>query len=463
MRKFPALALAALVALPALAAQAQQPFPQCGAVSLIFMNPDLRPRDDGYVHASGTFFIQFQAIGDRAAEVAKIGFSFGKPLPDALATCEPPAPLPPLTGVYIPQYRSDATPEDGFFVPINTTLVPDDIYGAALDAYTADGAVLAHLYTQAVVENGANCFPTADRCADHTAPWPIVLPGDGAQTNPVGGITIEFAEGVSDVLVRINGEQVVPEPWTPPARDDDAQPDNDDADCSALQGITDQTPLGNNYVCHRTIWGSGFHLAREAKAGDVIEVRALDQAGNEATKVLTIGGATQGGAIALQEPELQMTVDAVEQEVEAGQAAQWRLKLINVGQGDAEARMTVQAPDNVSVEWDAPTVTVAAGQEQVVVLKATPARDVKPGSYSVVAKATYKSGTDDKEQQLPLKLGVREYRPVPESPLRQTRVNTTDNEPPPENARATPGLEPAFAAGAVAAVALLVARRARRD
>jgi hypothetical protein len=450
--------LVALVAAPFVAAQAPQPFPQCGSVTLIFMNPDLRPRDDGFVHASGTFFIQFQAIGDTAADVAKIAFSFGKPLPDEVAQCEG-GPTGPFTGLYAQNYRSDSSAADGFFVPVNTTLVPDGEYGAALDAFDASGALMGHLYTKAIVENGANCFPRAEDCDDHTAPWPMILPGDGEQTNEGGGITIEFAEFVSDVLVRVNGEQVVPDAWAVPPRDDDAQPDNDAEDCAGLQDTTDQLPLGNNYLCHRVVWGSGFRIARATEAGDVIEVRAIDLAGNEATKVVNVGGVTQGGGIALQTPELTLTSDVTDQEAQVTSPAEFNLKLVNVGKGDAEARMTLQAPGNLTIEWGSPTVTVPAGGEQVVSLKATPTKELKPGEYTLLAKATYKSGTDDVTKQLALHLRVSESRQVPDSPLRQTRVNQSELPPEDAPAKGTPGLEPLAMVGALALVAVVERRR----
>lgn len=453
MRLTALAATAALLAAATPFALAQQEeFGHCGDISLVFMNPDLRPRDDGYVHASGTFFIQFQAIGPNAASVSGIRFSFGKPLPDGAATCD--APGEPLVIAGVPGYRSDATPEDGFYVPINTTLVPDGEYGASVIAYDASGGYLAAFYTKAIVENGPNC--RNDRvCEDNTQPWPIILPGDGVQVHPDGGITVEFGEAVADVTVKINGEQVIPRLWTPPARDNDVTPNNDAEEC----GPRAQLP-GN--LCSRIVWGSGFHVAREPADGDVIEVRAIDGSGNEATKVVTVGGATQGGAIELVEPELTMTAETTEIEVEAGQSAEYRVKLVNVGSGQAEARMTLQGPEGVATEWSSPSVTVPSGGEEVLTLKATPSQDVRPGGYTLVAKATYKSGTADQEKQLALALKVTEYRPVPESPLRRQRAElnqTAVDEAAADGPQRTPGMEPLLAIGALALLA--VARRRR--
>src|SRR6266851_5227575 len=67
-------------ALPALLGpqteQTQPPagFKRCGDPNLVlvFLNPDLKPDPkDQLIHASGTFFIQFQARGDDALKVEK--------------------------------------------------------------------------------------------------------------------------------------------------------------------------------------------------------------------------------------------------------------------------------------------------------------------------------------------------------------------------------------------------------
>jgi hypothetical protein len=453
MKRILTFAAVALMALPALPAGAQEGFGACGNITLIFMNQDLRPRDDGFVHVSGTFFIQFQAIGADASRVAKVAFSFGKPFPDGVAACD--TPVEPATGAYVRNYRSDADAADGFFVPINTTLVPDDTYGAAITAFDASGAYLAQFYTKAIVENGPNCFPQRTRCEDHVLPWAMILPGDGNQTNEVGGITIEFAEPVVDVQVKINGEQVIPQPWEPPARDDDAIPDNDGEECTTPEELR-FLPV----VCRRVVWGSGFRVDREPAVGDVIEVKAIDTSGNEHTKTVNVGGSTQGGTIELATPELQVSADLPEQAVEAGETAEYRLKLVNVGQGNAEARMTVSAPEGVATEWSNPTIAVPSGAEEFVILKATPGQDLRPGGYTLQVKAIYKSGTEDVEKSLALALKVEEFRPVPVSPLRQTRANSTaaddgaDDQP-----RRSPGAEPVLLLGAIAVLVLVERRR----
>ncbi|HLE48296.1 MAG TPA: hypothetical protein VI818_08370, partial [Candidatus Thermoplasmatota archaeon] len=176
---------------------------QCG-VKLVLKNPDLQEASDGFIHASGWFFIQFQAVGPDADRVKSFAFSFGKAAPDGYSNCNVGGQA--VTGAYILNYRGDYTPEDGFFVPINTTLVRDDEYGAAVHAYdqpNAQGREIGRFYAKARVENGCAVMGCRDKTTadilkqDKVKPWPRVLPGDGKQTNgDVKGLTIEFAESV---------------------------------------------------------------------------------------------------------------------------------------------------------------------------------------------------------------------------------------------------------------------------
>jgi hypothetical protein len=119
-------------------ATAQQPFEQCGELQLVFRNADLQRRSDGFVHASGSFFAQFQAIGPTADEITFFGFSFGpvqSPIEDdtevgGMTVCDAP-PQAWFTGAYILNYRADTNPDDGFFINLQTDLVPDGTYAAA--------------------------------------------------------------------------------------------------------------------------------------------------------------------------------------------------------------------------------------------------------------------------------------------------------------------------------------------
>jgi len=192
-------------------------------------------------------------------------------------------------------------------------------------------------------------------------------------------------------------------------------------------------------------------------------VVALDLSGNEGTKVVTVGGVTQGGTIQLTEPELQLTTDTVSQDVEQGGNATFAFKLTNVGTGEAEARMTANAPDNVTLTWSSPTVRVPSGQSVVASLDAQTTNDIRPGHYTIVTVATYKSGTTDKDQRLSVGLVVQENRPVPVSPLRQARADATDDDfGDNQDTRKSPDAGPVFLVFGAAAVAVAAARR-RRD
>src|SRR5699024_8610886 len=90
---------------------------------------------------------------------------------------------------YLPNYRADRDPSDGFFIPVKTMLVPDGIYAAAVHAYDEGNNELARFWARAIVDNCDNqtaspqekCDGDAAQLVAHdrTAPWPIVLPGDG--------------------------------------------------------------------------------------------------------------------------------------------------------------------------------------------------------------------------------------------------------------------------------------------
>ncbi|MGB1585440.1 MAG: hypothetical protein ACPHID_00135 [Thermoplasmatota archaeon] len=217
MRVLGVAALLALAMVPQ--TSAQMAFEQCGDIQLIFRNPDLQRENDGNIHAQGSFFAQFQAIGPDADKITFFGFSFGpapSPIQDDSGVCDTP-PGTWLTGAYILNYRADTNPDDGFFINLQTDLVPDGAYTAAVHAYDANNQELARAWTNALVDNcdgdpPARCDGDTAQHAnqDQTAPWPILLPGDGdieaAPDTPDGAtLTIEFAEALSDLQVTING------------------------------------------------------------------------------------------------------------------------------------------------------------------------------------------------------------------------------------------------------------------
>src|SRR5687768_1424671 len=133
----------------------------CGKYALVFRNKDLREDANDFIHAQGTFFIQFQAVGKGSSEITRFSFSFGKTADlldgTALVNCNEALPDSPMgkgtSGVFLLYYRSDFSGEDGFFVPIKTNNVPDGEYAAAVHAYNSAGVEVARAWARAVVDN----------------------------------------------------------------------------------------------------------------------------------------------------------------------------------------------------------------------------------------------------------------------------------------------------------------------
>ncbi|HLF16349.1 MAG TPA: hypothetical protein VI796_02820, partial [Candidatus Thermoplasmatota archaeon] len=231
------LALATALALTALPPPVAAQIHTCGEIQIIFKNPDLQPSEDGFIHASGQFFAQFQAIGADADKITTFGFSFGVDTIDfeESMVCENP-PQTWFTGQQITNYRADTDPSDGFFINLQTPLVPDGTYTAAVHAYDADNNELARFWARAVVDNcDPQPLPPMERCDgdaeqnqahDTTAPWPILLPGDGQKRDDVTGFSLEFAEELGNLTVTLNGVDITAElePWEGRLWDDDLLP-----------------------------------------------------------------------------------------------------------------------------------------------------------------------------------------------------------------------------------------------
>lgn len=448
------LAALAPLPIPTTAAQPSQGFEKCGEdIVLVFKNPDLQPREDGKVHASGWFFIQFQAIGERALEIEKFTFSFGKPVEPALRTCDAPEWI---TGAYLKNYRVDNDPRDGFFVPINTTLVPDGEYGAAVHAYDASNKELVRYYISAMVDNGNRQSTRDPPQKDFTAPWPIVLPGDGEQTNTdVNGLTIEFAEPVLLVEARLNGALLPLEEWTPPARDDDAVPDN---------------PVNPSLVNPR-VWGPGFKWNGPVLTDDVLHVRAIDPWGNEANKILHIGDPTIGGRIDLGFPKLEYVVDAAERTANERGQATYNFTITNIGNGSAHGNIVLERTEGLRGKFSKDHVTIRPGENLTTTLTVTAEAGTQPGSYEQKGYFEYKHG--EVEERVPFSvrfaLAAAQTEAVPDAVVNGTERPPGSIEEPTDTGPATtsgeekgtpgPGLI-LVAAAAVAAAG--IARRLRR-
>ena len=387
------LALAA----PAAVAQTQQ----CGDIQLVFRNPDLQPGTDGFIRAQGQFFIQFQAIGKDADKIAVFGFSFGPHTADFDGSaCDAPAWV---TGAYLPNYRADRDPTDGFFIPIKTTLVPDGTYAAAVHAYDASNNELARFWAKAVVDNcDPQPTPAQERCDgdgaqaakhDKTAPWPIVLPGDG---QPLEGkrLTVEFGEDLASFQVGLNGEDVTAQmaKWDGRLWDADLFPDYGPGGASAAVAEPCTQP---HQTCER--YGPAYEwTGRALSAADVIRVEATDLAGNRAVKDIHLGSTVQGGAVTQDLPILAYTVDATRRAVGPGQAAVFAFEVRNNGNGAGHPFAAAGVPEGWAAEWQPVHVAVGPGEAKRQELLVTPPPGAAPGVYAVNATLTYQSGGEEK-------------------------------------------------------------------
>lgn len=402
---------------------AQDVHKQCGKYALLFQNPDLREDQDDWIHAQGQFFIQFQVVGEGSGEVTKMSFSFGK-TDDALydnptVNCNEDIPESPAGqgtgGAYLLYYRSDFEKADGFFVPILTNNVPDGEYAAAIHAYNAAGTEVARAWAKAKVDN---CNPTTqgERCAvdspesvahDHTKPWPMVLPGDGEQTNGVNGLTVEFAEPVNDTVeVKVNGEVVPLADWTPPARDDDVVPNNDDQDC----------PVNVPQVCTRKVYGPGFKWENPVAVGDIIEVYAVDANGNEIFKQIHYGLDTSGGTVDLQRPELKLSaLNGQTVAIQPGDFHEFVVRVENIGADVAHTQLAVAPTDpnaTLTTYWmnaeggQTSHLVVEAGQQVEAKVHVQSDAATPHETFEVLATATYDVEGQDVTKELRLMVTI---------------------------------------------------------
>lgn len=390
--------------------------PTDDSLLLVFRNPDLQPGADGFIHAQGQFFVQFQAIGATADQIKVFGFSFGPFTHDFdEGACGNPQPAPWVTGTYVPNYRADREPADGFFIPIKTPLVPDGTYAAAVHAYDANNNELARFWAKAVVDNCDTApTPAQERCDgaenqaqrvahDKTAPWPIILPGDG---QPLAGhkFTVEFGEELQSHKVYLNGVDITTEMVEWPGRqwDADYSPDYGPAGiggaisppCSGAPGQTCET------------YGKAFEwLGRDLGPLDVVRVEATDLAGNKAVKDIHIGSSVAGGAITEAVPILSDTVDAVRKSAVAGAAVTFNFNITNQGAGTGHPFASATGPAGWILEWQPVHVAVPPGKTMPQKLVVTVPAGAAEGVYSVAANLTYTANA--KQNVLPHALQVQ--------------------------------------------------------
>jgi hypothetical protein len=445
----PALGFLLLAALLAPAGPAAAQTHTCGDIQIVFRNPDLQPREDGFIHASGQFFAQFQAIGQGADQIATFGFSFGPETTDFdESACGQPAWV---TGAYVPNYRADRDASDGFFIPLKTSLVPDGTYAAAVHAYDAGDNELARFWGKAVVDNcddaagASRCDGDQSQMSKHdtTAPWPMVLPGDGT---PLDGhqFTIEFAEPLSSYLVLLNGEDITANmtEWDGRLWDADLVPGYGPA--GAGDAVAPECSLPE--PAHQCIkYGPAYEwTGRALNALDVLRVEATDLSGNRAVKDIHIGSSVAGGAITDAAPNLQITVDETRKATAPGQAAVFRFQITNSGGGTAHPFTSVQGPEGWGLAFT-PHRPVAPGGTDTQELTVTPPGSAAGGDYLVNATISYPEGGTTKDNRYTLTVTVTGAQGAP----------ATASGAGGPAAKASPGLAPIALLVAVAVAAAL--------
>lgn len=384
------------------AAQGTEGFERCGdeGLALVFMNPDLEVQDDGFVHASGSFFIQFQARGERAFDIETFKFSFGKALPSG--SCATPEWV---TGAYLKNYRADYDWRDGFFVPINTCNVPDGEYAAAISAYDKDLNELVRYYTKAKVENGEGNDKDA-RCAnpDKTAPWPMILPGDGERLDGGQGLYVEVGEDVSEIEAFVNGRKVALVEGTGPARDDDLVPD------LGYTTTLRDTPVANSQLESRTY--PAFTWDGALEPGSVVKVRVTDQWGNVAEKIVHLGDPTIGGRVTLAKPDFELRVEPTDATADANGTAVYNVTYLTRTAEGLHADLYVRGadggdlPPGIDYRLTPNHVMMGGNEDLSGTIRLIAAKDVKPGTYQVLFVANYLNGETREEKSAKLTFRV---------------------------------------------------------
>ncbi|MGQ0536943.1 MAG: DUF7524 family protein, partial [Methanobacteriota archaeon] len=347
----------------------------CG-LSIQIRNHDLgeSQRATNHVTVQGAFYVQFQAVGPDASRVARLEYGFGKSLPQAIGDCA--VPVGPVAGLYLSAYRADDTPEDGFFIPINTT-VPDGDYSALLVARDAGGAELGRAWSDATVANAGG--------TDMIAPWPIVLPGDGE--GPASSLTIEFAETVapSDVRAYVSRpgapETEVPlAEFVPPARDDDVVPYN---------------PIDPSPVQKRVL-GSGYEWKGALGPEAVVRVVARDAAGNRVERILHASDPTAGPRTVPVDADVGF-VTAPGAPTALSADAPFPVVLANRGSGAAHVNLHLSgAVEALGASFATPHVVIPPGREATAEIRFASAPDRTNGASGALdVVARYLSGTNE--------------------------------------------------------------------
>ena len=476
MRTLPILAvtLLSVAFLAPAAGQSSEGWGRCGdpALTLVFMNRDLQTQPDGYVHASGTFFIQFQARGEKAFDIESLKFSFGLEA-NGVQSCDAPEWV--SEGMVLKNFRADYDPRDGFFVPINTCNVPNGTYIAGISVYDKDLKELTRYWTRAKVDNGPG-NSKAERCAnpDKTAPWPMILPGDGERLDGGQGLYIEIGEDVSEVEAWINGQKIALRDGLGPERDDDLIVDMGYHPALRDSGLTQAQIEKRQYPAYS--WDGVIN------AGDVVKVRAVDMWGNVAEKIVHLGDPTIGGRATLAAPDFELLVPETDKIADANGTAIYNVTYLTRSEEGLHADLYVRNEEGgealpVGITYRlSPNHVMMGGNEDLdgaITLIATP--EVKPGVYRVQFAANYLAGAERLEKVVPLVFRVEtapdsdftqseefasEVSSIPQEQVRDGALDSAETEVEPEPEEKD---TPLGGAGllVLAALAAMLVRRAR--
>lgn len=285
------------------------------------------PSEKGVLVATGSFYVIPEITGVDADAVEAVWFGFLETAPtvpgtagtvndedigggnDALCA-ELTRQAHPASGAYYEFYRGDTDKSDGWTIPVNTLLVPDNVYGAylkllgdvdELNDQASVGSqeieddklpqpspggleVLGAGYVYATVDNDdadeqyTSCEPTRLSCdyQDITPPWPQIVPGD---------VPLDQVEDKSTLRITF-GEHVQVDSLTPAITvngvTQNVGPTNHDS------SDVDSAPL---FTATEDKWGEEWEINVPGglQAGDEISVSAMDLHGNQATKTVTLG------------------------------------------------------------------------------------------------------------------------------------------------------------------------------
>ncbi len=401
MRWFAVAAAVALMLAAAPSAEAQ--VKSCGDLQLFIRNPDVQPQGDGKFHVTGDFFMQFQVIGAGADEIETFAFSVGLPVDNPEQICD--LPVWP-GGLMLEAYKADENKNDGFFILMTTggSSTPQNIdLSVAVHGYDAAGNELARFWSTAIVET---CEGTQGGCPqdmrvsrDVVQPWPIILPGDGAESL-VDGFTVEFAEELSELSILLNNEDVTDDMVETAGRtwDRDVFWDYGPRGLigTAVPMCTlDGTP-GDVQSCGPADGPAYEWTERSMTADDVIRVEARDLAGNLAVKEIHIGSSVASGAIDDGIPILQMTFDEPTLTVAPGETAIFKMRMENTGSGEGHPFADAAVPEGWAFEWVPGHQPVPAGGNSEQELHVTAPVNAVDDDYTVEALVEYRQGSQDK-------------------------------------------------------------------